>query len=88
MADKLNIPYHQDAGHGWLEVSRNLLQELGIEATISCFSYASGNRVFLEEDSDAAKLINALKAAGRDFHLEDRDCGNWAFVRNFPSYTH
>jgi len=44
--------HHIDAAHGWVEVSKGLLQFLGIERKISSFSYMNGTDVYLEEDSD------------------------------------
>lgn len=44
--------HHIDAAHGWIEVSKGLLQFLGLEKQISSFSYMNGNDVYLEEDSD------------------------------------
>lgn len=88
MADKLQITYHQDAGHGWIEVPRSLLLEHGVECLITSYSYQSGDRVFLEEDQDAATLLKKLEAAGVEYDVKEYYCGNWAFVRNFPRYTH
>lgn len=53
--------FHSDPGHGWLEVSRAEINALGIADKISRFSYQNGNSVFLEEDSDASKFMNAYK---------------------------
>ena len=58
--------FHSDAGHGWLEVPRKMLQELGIREQISACSYVKGDRAFLEEDCDAPRFIHALRATGED----------------------
>lgn len=52
-----------DPGHGWCSVKRAELIELGIEATISHYSYQRGGTVYLEEDCDCAKFFNAYRAA-------------------------
>jgi len=44
--------HHIDAGHGWVEVSKGLLQFLGLEKKISSFSYMNEHDVYLEEDCD------------------------------------
>jgi hypothetical protein len=46
--------FHSDCGHGWLEVPRAELVALGIADKISHYSYQKGDRVYLEEDCDAA----------------------------------
>lgn len=63
--------FHSDAGHGWLEVPRKMLQELGIREQISDCSYVKGDRAFLEEDCDASRFIHALRATGADFKTVD-----------------
>ena len=39
-----------DPGHGWLEVPRSLLSELGILEEITTYSYQKKELVYLEED--------------------------------------
>lgn len=58
--------FHTDPGHGWLAVKRSELQRLGIEDQISAYSYQRGGTVYLEEDSDAYKFIQAKKAIGEE----------------------
>lgn len=54
--------FHSDPGHGWLEVPRSLLNELGIENAISPYSYVRGGAAFLEEDCDAGLFRAAYEA--------------------------
>jgi hypothetical protein len=56
--------FHSDPEHGWLEVGFSEIKRLGIEKDISQHSYRKGERVFLEEDSDAGKFLNAKKKLG------------------------
>ena len=53
--------FHNDPGHGWLEVDRAEIDALGIAQTISRYSYQNGTKVYLEEDSDAGKFMEAYK---------------------------
>ena len=55
--------FHEDPGHGWLEVPVSELLELGIINQISEFSYLSLDRktAYLEEDCDLAVFFNAKK---------------------------
>lgn len=52
--------YHTDPGHGWIEVPVVDLQELGLKlADFTRYSYMKHDRVYLEEDCDAAVFVNA-----------------------------
>jgi len=54
--------FWNDPGHGWLEVQRRDLILLKIANKISGYSYSNpdGKSVYLEEDCDASKYIEAL----------------------------
>jgi hypothetical protein len=66
--------FHQDAGHGWLEVDRQDLVDLNIIDKITSFSYQKGNKVFLEEDCDYSTFWDALNmSADKDFKLQLED---------------
>lgn len=66
----LEVQYHQDPGHGWLEVTRAMVDRLGIAPKISRYSYqsATGTAVYLEEDCDAALFVRAIEASGTKVH--------------------
>jgi len=67
---KATFIYHQDPGHGWLQVPRQLLVKLGIEDKITVFSYLNGTTVYLEEDCDMSIFIEAFKAQCPDVELD------------------
>lgn len=60
----VNIRFISDPGHGWGEVERKMLHELGIAGKISQYSYQRGSKVYLEEDCDLRVLYDALKNRG------------------------
>ncbi len=64
-----NFTYYTDPGHGWAEVPRSLLYELGIADKITRFSYQRGEDVFLEEDCDLSLFARTMEKAGRSFNL-------------------
>jgi hypothetical protein len=82
----MKITYHQDPGHGWLEVTVALLQRLGISRRISGCSYISHETAYLEEDCDAGVLLQALKDRGEFFELVSRHTNGDSFIRRLPSY--
>ena len=53
-----------DPGHAWLEVTRERLRESGVADEISPFSYQHGPFVYLEEDDDATRFLDAIRSAG------------------------
>lgn len=53
--------YHQDPGHGWLEVPLEDLIEYGVRNQISSYSYRDGSTAFLEQDRDMILFVNAYR---------------------------
>lgn len=86
--EELRIPYHEDLGHGWLEVQVSLLKELGIDKEISAYSYIDANDkiVFLEEDVDATILLNHLKQKKIRYKLLPIWNGDTSFIRSLKHY--
>jgi hypothetical protein len=84
----LTLTYLQDPGHGWVAADMEHVQRLGIAKQISAYSYISrdGRTVFLEEDCDAARYIEACKAAGIAVELRPHHCEGTSFVRRLPGY--
>ena len=51
----LTLTFYSDPGHGWLEVDRDVLVDLGIADEVSSYSYQRGDKVFLEWSGDDQK---------------------------------
>jgi len=64
--------FHTDPGHGWLEVNRSELRRLNLLDDITECSYQKGDKVFLEEDCDATRFIEAKKQAKEPFIFEEK----------------
>lgn len=56
--------FFQDPGHGWLEVSKEEIDQLRLGKHISRFSYCHRDKVYLEEDCDMPIFMKAKEAAG------------------------
>ena len=80
------LTFHADPAHGWLEVTREDLDALNIAHKISRYSYASGTKVFLEEDCDAAHFIRAAGEKGWTIKTTEKHTNGNSFVRNLPSW--
>jgi len=63
--------FHSDPGHGWLQVKRQELKELGILDKISNYSYQKGDNVYLEEDCDYSLFVERMKELGRPFEIKE-----------------
>lgn len=85
--------FHQDPGHGWLEVPRAELQALGIAHRISGYSYESrdGATVYLEEDCDLSTFAHSSGwgADGFDWRalVKDENYGCDCFIRSLPRFA-
>ncbi len=59
----MTFKFHEDPGHGWLEVPKSESYAIGIAAAqYSRFSYREGDTFYLEEDCDAPRFIRAWQA--------------------------
>jgi hypothetical protein len=86
---ELTLNYHQDPGHGWVEVPLKTFLEVGASlAKLSGYSYCAQpgfNVVFyLEEDQDAGVLLDAAKERGVTVTLKPVYHEPQCFVRELP----
>lgn len=75
-----------DAGHGWLEVKKALLKDLGIENSITAYSYEKGDNAYLEEDCDLSTFISAWESKGHKFEYESFNYSDYSPIRNYSQY--
>jgi hypothetical protein len=59
--------FYEDPGHGWLEVDKADLKDLGVTDKVSGYSYVKGTSVYLEEDSDMWVFMDAFKSKYGDY---------------------
>jgi hypothetical protein len=83
----IKIGCHTDAGHGWYSVKRHILEEFVDLSDISSFSYQRGKTVYLEEDSDAPKLIEQLKKQQIEFEIKWYKQRDTSPIRSYDSFT-
>ena len=77
---------HSDPGHGWLAVKLDELKMLGITSEISNYSYVKGKTVYLEEDCDAPRFIEAAKAKGITVEVKHGAERDRSPIRYFKHY--
>lgn len=76
-----NFTFYEDASHGWLEVPKSLLKELGIADQISSYSYQSGDMAYLEEDADLSLFISKYG------NVNTNNPQDGKHIRNYGSYV-
>lgn len=77
--------FHMDPGHGWLEVAADELKRLNISDQISSYSYMKDGKVYLEEDCDATKFVDAKHAIGEKVWWKEKYADHTP-IRNYASY--
>lgn len=84
----IELTWHSDPGHAWLEVDREMLDRLGLAERISSYSYegALGSKVYLEEDVDAGILIRELLRLGYTLGYTDKSSAHKSWVRNLNRF--
>lgn len=78
--------FHTDPGHGWLQVPRAHLEELGILEKITAYSYQDldGSSWYLEEDCDATTFGLAFQERFGCWPKHRERYWNPCFVRTLP----
>jgi len=78
--------FHSDPGHAWLEVDIEDIVKVGLKSKdISGCSYHDAHRVYLEEDCDAPKFLEAWRGHGYDYAFREVHSNEDSFVRDLPS---
>ncbi len=82
----MTLTYHQDPGHGWLEVTDGMLADVGLGyLDFTRYSYKDGHRLYLEEDCDMGKFMFAYMAKyGIDPVLKEEYRHEDCFIRSLP----
>ena len=96
MKTKLNVLWHSDCGHAWLEVDKDILKKLGISNKISRFSYENNGKAFLEEDCDAHIFFEYYFGQSEWFkneqylkiaqNIDEKNYSGEAPIRNYNEY--
>ena len=78
--------FHYDAGHGWLKVHVYDARDVGLEVEdFTAYSYYHDQHLYLEEDVDAGRFIQAWEKFKRKFDVRHVDDG---YNSPFRSYEH
>ncbi len=86
----MTLTFHEDPGHAWLEVGLADLRDVGLSyVDFSGYSYVQAEgrrlvRMYLEEDCDAPKFINAYEAKHGAKPAFDEVFHDPCFIRDLP----
>ena len=83
---KVAITVFADPGHAWGRVRKSVLIALGINQSISTYSYMRGDYAYLEEDRDLYVLIVALKRNNIPFDITERFANGDSKIRRYDRY--
>ena len=87
MKNVRKFDFYADPGHGWLKVGIGTLSKAGIVPDISSFSYVKGRNVFLEEDCDATRFVNAMEKLGVRVEVKYHSTDKRSKIRGYASAT-
>ena len=74
--------FHSDPVHGWLQVPKELILDLGIRRKITGFSYQDEEYMYLEEDLDAPLFCDTYKERfGKEPEIVVKHYNDECFVR-------
>ena len=77
---KETYTFYSDAGHGWLKVSIEEVKELNVK--VSKYSYRKNHTLYLEEDCDAPKFLEAYESKfGFRPNIKEAPSVNQSFIR-------
>ncbi len=79
--------FYADPGHGWLAVKKQYLVKLGIAEQITRFSYRRGDTVYLEEDCDLSRFLDAVKKYGDEADIKSHHTDRRSRIRSYESYS-
>ncbi|MBX9683025.1 MAG: type II toxin-antitoxin system VapC family toxin [Hyphomicrobium sp.] len=82
----LSLTYHIDPDHGWLEVERNHIADLGICHRVSTDSRVGDYIAFLDKDYDMPAFLEAAERFGWTVSLTERHYDTRCNIRNVPRY--
>jgi hypothetical protein len=90
METDFKFVYHQDSGHGWLEVSKLFFKQYNLDGLFDFIptnhSYQNSQNFFLEEDCDMSAFLRLIKNQGYSYELKAEYQDGQSFIREYPCY--
>lgn len=89
-ANAFEFKSQSDPGHSWIAVKRDVIDGLNLSNKIEGFSFQSGSgkTIYLEEDTDGKKVIEALEKKGKSVKvIEGKHFDKTCPIRKYPAYA-
>jgi hypothetical protein len=78
--------YVTGPAHGWLMVTKTAFNNLTPDLYVSAYSYESDLMLYLEEDCDMPRFLNALDQDEIEYQVIENIVDDESPIRNLPSY--
>jgi hypothetical protein len=78
--------YHQDSGHGWLEVPIREIKAMGLEERITPYSYLHEGKAYLEEDVDAGTFLDMRNLLPKPVAIQNNHMDGMCRIRDYPHF--
>lgn len=78
--------FYSDSGHAWLKVTRKEIESLGLFDKISHYSYQRNDNVYLEEDCDLIKFMQAKTDRKEVIIFREFHSKRTSKIRSYDSY--
>lgn len=83
----MKYQFYSDPSHGWLKVSIQELEQLGIQNKISSYSYMNKGFAYLEEDCDLSLFFKTKGFTDFDKNVKsNRQSNKQSKIRSYDSY--
>jgi hypothetical protein len=88
MKKTITKTFYSDPGHAWLKVDIADLVDLGLERSITAYSFRRGSSIFLEEDLDATVFIKRHQQKYPNYQLKfnDQHTDQQSKIRSYQPY--
>ena len=88
MKKTITKTFYSDPGHAWLKVDITDLVDLGLERSITAYSYRRGNNIFLEHHLDATTFIRTFQRRHPNYQLkfDDQHTDQRSKIRSYSPY--
>ena len=86
MSKHLSLIFYSDPAHGWLEVDRDHIKDLGLCYRVSSASYVSDYKIYLEEDCDMTLFLDAAEQFEWIVIFHESHSNTLSTIRNLPRY--
>lgn len=88
MHQKITCTVYSDPAHSWGKTALKYIHELGLSKKISPFSYVKGDYIYLEEDCDLPRFLDACKANGIAVTIKENPTSSkMSRIRSYYPYT-